>query len=317
MPAPTDPSPFRIAIVGSGAVGCYYGGRLAQQGNDVRFLMRSDYDHVRRHGLDIRSHLGDFKLPEVQCYNRAEAIGPCDLVIITLKSTSNQALLQLLPPLLHENTLLLTLQNGLGNEAFLAEHFGANRVLGGICYTCINRSAPGVIEHTAQGNITIGEYLSPIQARTQRIADEFNRCRIECKAVDNLMTARWHKLVWNIPFNGLSIVGGCLDTERILADESLSGLVKSLMEEVITAAGLLGHELPPSLADQMIAQTRTIQPYKTSSLIDFTENREVELESIWGEPCRLAKKAGASVGRMEMLYQLLKHQVALRDAGLS
>lgn len=309
------PQKFRIAIVGSGAVGCYYGGRLVQHGNDVRFLMRGDYDHVRRHGLDIRSHLGDFLLPEVQCYERTEDTGPCDLVIITLKSTSNQALLALLPPLLHANTLLLTLQNGLGNEAFLADHFGADRVLGGICYTCINRSAPGVIEHTAQGNITIGEYLKPLQPRTQRIADEFNRCRIECKAVDNLMTARWHKLVWNIPFNGLSIVGGCLDTERILADASLSALVKSLMEEVISAAGLLGHELPASLADQMIAQTRTIQPYKTSSLIDFMENREVELESIWGEPWRLARNAGASVGRMEMLYQLLKHQVALRDAG--
>lgn len=306
----------RIAIVGSGAVGCYYGGRLAQHGNDVHFLMRSDYDHVRHHGLDIRSQLGDFHLPEVQCYERTEDIGPCDLVIITLKSTGNQALLKLLPPLLHEDTLLLTLQNGLGNETFLAKHFGADRVLGGICYTCINRSAPGVIDHTAQGNITIGEYLNPIQPRTQRIADEFNRCRIECKAVDNLMTARWHKLVWNIPFNGLSIVGGCLDTERILADESLSALVKSLMEEVIAAAGCLGHALPSSLADQMIAQTRTIQPYKTSSLIDFTENREVELESIWGEPWRLARDAGASVGRMEMLYQLLKHQVALRDAGL-
>ncbi|MEY4483646.1 MAG: 2-dehydropantoate 2-reductase, partial [Verrucomicrobiota bacterium] len=162
--------------------------------------------------------------------------------------------------------------------------------------------------------ITIGEYQRTLQPRTQRLADEFNRCRIECRAVDDLMTARWHKLVWNIPFNGLSIVGGCLDTERILADESLSALVKSLMEEVIAAAGWLGHELPASLADEMIRQTRSIKPYKTSSLIDFMENREVELESIWGEPCRLAGNAGASIGRMEMLYQLLRHQVAMRDA---
>lgn len=308
------PPRCRIAIVGSGAVGCYYGGRLAQQGNDVRFLMRGDFDHVRNHGLDIRSHLGDFHLPEVQCYQRAEDIGPCDLVVITLKSTGNQALPDLIPPLLHENTLLLTLQNGLGNETFLAQHFGADRVLGGICYVCINRTAPGVIEHTAQGNITIGEFMRPAQTRTHQIATLFNGSGVACEVAENLTTARWHKLVWNIPFNGLSIVGGCLDTGRILANEHLASLVKSLMTEVINAAGMLGHELPASLADQMIAQTRTIQPYTTSSLIDFMENREVELESIWGEPCRLARNAGASVGRMEMLYQLLKHQVAMRDA---
>lgn len=134
----------KIAIVGAGAVGCYYGGRLAQHGQDVHFLMRSDYEVVMRDGLHITSSLGDANL-RVNAYQSATDIGPCDLVIIALKATSNVALIELIPPLLHEGTLLLTLQNGLGNEEFLAHHFGAHRVLGGLCFVCINRTAAGEI----------------------------------------------------------------------------------------------------------------------------------------------------------------------------
>ena len=136
----------RIAIIGAGAVGCYYGGRLVEHGQDVHFLMRSDYETVNRDGLSITSPLGDAHL-KVQANRSTQDIGPCDLVIIALKATSNTALLELIPPLLHEETLLLTLQNGLGNEDFLATHFGAQRVLGGLCFVCINRTAPASSPH--------------------------------------------------------------------------------------------------------------------------------------------------------------------------
>ncbi|OYW26819.1 MAG: hypothetical protein B7Z47_07240, partial [Chthoniobacter sp. 12-60-6] len=127
----------RIAHCGSGAVGCYYGGRLAQHGNDVHFLMRSDYEEVKQHGLKIRSPLGDFNLPHVNCHRSTAEIGPCDLVIIAMKATANEVLLELLPPLLKEKTMILTLQNGLGSDDFLARHFGSARVLGGLCFVCI------------------------------------------------------------------------------------------------------------------------------------------------------------------------------------
>ena len=150
------PSNPRIAVIGSGAVGCYYGGRLAQYGEDVHFLMRRDLEHVRTHGLQVHSVHGDFSLPEVQAHSSTESIGPCDLVIITLKVTDNEALLELIPPLLKPDAMLLTLQNGLGIETWLAEHFGAEQVLGGLCFVCINRTAPGVIEHYSQGGSSWG-----------------------------------------------------------------------------------------------------------------------------------------------------------------
>jgi 2-dehydropantoate 2-reductase len=301
-----------IAIVGSGAVGCYYGGRLAQHGNDVHFLMRSDYEQVKQHGLKISSHLGDFTLPQVNCHRSTAEIGPCDLVIIAMKATANEVLLELLPPLLKEETMILTLQNGLGCDDFLAEHFGSARVLGGLCFVCINRLAPGVIHHMAQGQIALGEHSGTPQARTEALAAEFQRCGIDCKVESSLIAARWKKLVWNIPFNGLSIAAGEKDTAEILADPMLEQRVRGLMQEIIETAGRLGHAIPLSLIDDMIERTRTMEGYKPSSLIDFLAGSEVELEAIWGEPLRRAKAAGIEMPEVERLYQELKERIAAR-----
>lgn len=303
---------YRIAVVGSGAVGCFYGGKLANMGRDVHFLMRSDLEHVRRRGLRVKSKQGDFHLQGVKCYASAEEIGPCDLVIIALKATANPVLEAVIPPLLKEDTTLLTLQNGLGNDAFLAERFGKERVMGGLCFVCINRTGPGVIEHLAQGRISIGEYGDWLKPRTHDIASEFKRCGVTCTVVESLAREQWKKLVWNVPFNGLSIAAGGIDTEAILADDSLEYLVRGLMREVIGGARALGYEIPSSLVGDMVERTKGMGPYKPSSMIDFVEGREVEVEAIWGEAVRRASNAGAEVGRLETLYGLIKHAVAKR-----
>lgn len=302
----------RIAVVGSGAVGCYYGGRLAQHGHEVHFLLRSDYDHVKQHGLKIRSVHGDFALPQVSCHRSTAEIGPCDLVIIAMKATANEALLELLPPLLHEKTMILTLQNGLGSDDFLARHFGSAHVLGGLCFVCIYRLAPGEIHHIAQGQIALGEHSGAPQVRTEALATEFRRCGIQCQVEPSLITARWKKLVWNIPFNGLSIAAGNKDTAAILADPVLEKRVRDLMREIIETAGRLGHAIPLSLIDDMIERTRTMSSYKPSSLIDFLAGSEVELEAIWGEPVRLAAAAGIAMPEVERLYEELKARIAAR-----
>lgn len=298
--------------IGSGAVGCYYGGRLAQHGSEVHFLLRSDYEHVKEHGLKIFSHLGDFDLPQVNGHRSTVEIGPCDLVIVAMKATANEALLELLPPLLKNDTMILTLQNGLGSDDFLAQHFGTESVLGGLCFVCINRIAPGVIHHIAQGQIALGEHSGAPQARTLAVAAEFRRCGIECKVESSLIAARWKKLVWNIPFNGLSIVAGGKDTAAILADAVLEQRVRDLMREIIDTAGRLGHAIPLTLIDDMIERTRTMTAYKPCSLIDFLAGSEVELEAIWGEPVRRAKAAGIAMRQVERLYEELKERIAGR-----
>ncbi len=310
-----DPLPDRprIAIVGAGAVGCYYGGRLTEHGHDVHFLMRSDYEAVARDGLHISSPLGDAHLM-VQAHRSAAEIGPCDLVIIALKATSNPVLLEVLPPLMHANTLLLTFQNGLGNEEFLAQHFGNERVLGGLCFVCINRTAPGQILHIAQGRINLGEHTRAPLPRTHGIAEAFQASKIDCVIEPSLAAARWKKLVWNIPFNGLSIAAGGIDTAEILADPALEQRVRDLMHEIITTARALGHEVPFDLIHDMIERTRTMSGYRPSSLIDFDEGREVELEPIWGEPVRQAESAGLTMPRVSQLLSELRSRIQSRDS---
>ena len=297
---------YRIAVVGAGAIGGYYGAKLAYLGRDVHFLMRSELRQVRRSGIRIRGRTENVHLAKVNAYASTEEIGPCDLVLIALKATNNRDLLSLLPPLLHARTVLLTLQNGLGNEEFLAENFGAERVIGGLCFVCLNRIAPGIIEHYDVGRVVIGEFAGYPLARTHDIAWEFKRCGVVCTVAENIGLERWRKLVWNIPFNGLSVVAGGLDTAAILADDALRARTLALMDEVISAANKCGYPLPRAAALEQIKRTHTLGAYKPSTLIDYEAKRPLEIEAIWGEPLRRARVAGCAMPELEQLYHELK-----------
>jgi 2-dehydropantoate 2-reductase len=297
---------LRYGIVGSGALGGYYGAKLAHAGGDVHFLLRGDLDAVRRNGLIIRSKDGDFHLPRVNAHGSPEEMGPCDVVLIALKTTSNAALPALIPPLLGADTTLVTLQNGLGNEELLAGHFGASRVMGGLCFVCLNRTAPGVIEHYGHGTLSIGEFKGPPQDRTIRLVADFQRAGVDAKAVQSLITERWRKLVWNIPFNGLGIAAAA-NVAQVLKDEHLQAAARSLMAEVIQSAAKLGYAIRPDFIEHQIERSWPMGEYRSSSQIDYEAGREVEVESIWGEPLRQARSAGAETPRLEFLYALLRH----------
>jgi 2-dehydropantoate 2-reductase len=296
----------RIAIVGSGAVGCYYGGMLAHAGFDVHFLMRSDFETVEHKGLTIHTKGSTIHLERVQIYKAPEEIGPVDFIIIALKTTANQELEHLLPPLIGKNTTLVTLQNGLGNEEFLATRWGGEHVAGALCFVCINRNEPGIIHHMDHGSISIGEFKRPISPRVQALAEAFRAAGIDAKEVDNLATERWRKLLWNIPFNGLSIAANA-NVAQVLADEGLRFLARDLMSEALQAAGLLGHEIPDEFADWQIERSYSMGSYRASSMIDYEAGRAVEVEAIWGEPLRQGIAAGASMPRTEMLYRLIRY----------
>ena len=296
----------KIAVVGSGAVGCYFGGMLAQAGHDVHFLMRSDLETVRRDGLVIFTKGKELRLPRVHCAASTNEIGPVDLVLICVKTTVNSELERLLPPLIGERTVLLTLQNGLGNEAFLSRRWGAERVMGALCFVCINRTAPGVIRHLDHGTISIGEFRRPCSARVRAVAEAFNAVDVEAHAVDDLEGERWRKLLWNIPFNGLSIAAGA-NVAEVLADGALRMMARSLMDEVLDAARRLGHDIAGSYADWQIERSDSMGPYRPSSMIDYERGCPVEVDAIWGEPLRLGLAAGAKMPRLELLHGIIRH----------
>jgi 2-dehydropantoate 2-reductase len=322
---------MKIAVVGPGAVGSYYGAKLCRAGQDVHFLLRSDYDAVRRNGVSVRSPEGDFNV-RPGCARSPEEIGPGDLVLIALKTTANDQFSKLLPPLVGSNTAVITLQNGLGNEEALANLFPIEQIMGGLCFVCLNRTAPGVVQHMAHGVVVLGEFQRWPEPRTHDIASLFRNAGVNCKVSENLIRAHWEKLIWNIPFNGLGVAGAAgydtlinpqskianrqslgpvLTTDKLLTDPRWEDLVRELMHDVIAAAGALGYEIPVSFADKQIERTRTMGAYKASTLVDFEQGRALELESLFQEPLRQGKKAGAPVPRLEALCNVLRQIAAL------
>ncbi len=318
---------MKIAVVGCGAVGSYYGAKLARAGNEVHFLLRSDYEIVRRNGVSIRSPQGDFQV-RPRCARTPEDIGRSDLVLIGLKTTANDQFPTLLPPLADSATAVMTLQNGLGNEEQIARLFPVDQVMGGLCFVCLNRLEPGVIHHMDHGLVMLGEFQRWPEPRTHDIAGMFRHAGIPCKVAANLAQAHWEKLVWNIPFNGLGVAGvagidalmgssspaapklpsegGTLTTDKLLGDPHWEKLVRELMLEVIGAARALGYDVPDSLADKQMERTRTMGAYKASTLLDFEKGLHLELQSLFLEPLRQAKKSGASVPRLESLCRVLQ-----------
>jgi 2-dehydropantoate 2-reductase len=323
----------KIAVVGCGAVGSYYGAQLARAGHAVHFLLRSDYEAVRRQGVRIQSPEGQFQV-HPHCARRPEEIGPADLVLIGLKTTANGQFPALLPPLVGPESAVLTLQNGLGNEEQLARLFPAAQILGGLCFVCLNRIAPGVIRHIGFGQVVLGEFQRPPAPRTRAIAARFAEAGVPCTVTDDLARTHWEKLVWNIPFNGLGVAGaagpevlhqlagsegsaedalppgsppgGCLTTDILLADARWSRLVRELMREVIAAARALGHAVPDDFAGPLIERTRAMGAYKASTLIDFERGQPLELQSLFQEPLRQALRAGVAVPRLAALCQVLE-----------
>lgn len=315
---------MKIAVVGCGAVGSYYGAMLSRAGQDVHFLLRSDYDVVRRNGVNIRSPKGDFNA-RPRAARTPEDIGSCDLVIIALKTTANSEFPKLLPPLVRPHTAVLTLQNGLGNEEALATHFPPAQILGGLCFVCLNRIAPGVIQHLDHGLIMLGEFQRWPEPRTHEIAGMFKHAGIVCKVSEDLAYAHWEKLVWNIPFNGLGVASAagyeallapptplaatrlpCLTTDQLLDAGKWEQLVRELMLEVIATANAIGHKLETSLAAKMIERTRTMGAYKASTILDFERGQPLELESLFLEPLRRARAADVATPRLAALVEILR-----------
>jgi 2-dehydropantoate 2-reductase len=296
----------KIAVLGAGSIGLYYGGLLAHAGQNVHFLMRAGFDQASKGGIHILSEEhGAIHLPQVAAHTSTETIGPCDLVIVCVKATSNEALPDLIPPLLKEGTLLLTLQNGLGNEEFLADRWGAHRVLGGLCFVCLTRESPVTVRHFDHGALSIGEFGGGSAGAASELADMFSASGVQARAVPNLLCERWRKLVWNIPFNGLSVSEGGIPVSAILSDPRRLALARELMAEVLAIAHAEGCEIGTGFAEANIERTRSMGDYLPSTLVDWKAGNKLEIEPIWGVPLRRAAQAGVPVPALQNLYSQL------------
>ena len=318
----------KIAVVGCGAVGSFYGSRLARSGPEVHFLLRSDFDAVSANGLRVQSADGDYTL-QPSIARSPGKIGECDLVLIALKSTANYRFAELLTPLAGKQTALFTLQNGLGNEAELASLFPGRPVFGGMCFVCLNRTAPGVIHHIAHGKIVMGRHGGPPDELAERIAGLIRASGIPVDVSPDLERAHWEKLIWNIPFNGLGVagaagleavhagdlppgqpIGPCLATDSLLDEGPWEQLITGLMDEVIAAGRAQGHDFSPGLGQYQRDRTRVMGAYRASTLIDFENGRPLELDALFRKPLAAARAAGVDTPRLAQLCTVLEQLVA-------
>lgn len=307
-----------IAVIGSGAVGGYYGARLAQHGHDVRFLMRADLAAVRERGLQVFSKDGDFHLPAAAAFASPAEIGQADWVICSLKATAIDEARHLLEPCVGPQTRIVALMNGLDIEERFADWFDPARVFGGMAFVCINRGAPGVIHHLDYGRVSIGHFLDD-PAETACLRDLLESGSIGVAVAPNLRYARWEKLCWNVPFNGLSVAGGGIGTQTILGDPELRATAERAMREVIAAGNADLHARgsearldPAEIVPRMFTLTGTMGDYRTSMVIDYVLGRALEVEAILGNPVRRARDLRLETPAMAALYALVRHADRVR-----
>ncbi len=305
------------AIVGTGALGGFYGARLQKADFEVNFLLRSDYDRVKKHGLIVESPEGDFTLPQIHAYHDSRKMPQCDVVIVAVKTTQNHLLPKILPHLLKDDGVVLVLQNGLNIEPEIAKIVGAERVIGGLCFLCSYKVSPGHICHLDYGDITLGEYTEDykkigITNRLHQIASDFRRAQIPIKLSGDLLLSRWKKLVWNIPYNGLSVVLNAR-TDELMANPDTLILVEEIMTEVVAAAKICARIIPDDFISDMLDYTHKMKPYRTSMKIDYDESRPLEVEAIFGNPIRAAQQGGIKLPQIEVLYRMLKFVNAQRQ----
>lgn len=297
---------IRIAIVGAGALGAYYGCMLARQGHEVSFLARGDYAIVKKQGYEIRCTGETFRIHPARVFQKASDIGHVDLVIIALKATANHTFPELVLPLVGPGTHVLTLQNGMGNVEALAQLIPAVQILGGLCFVCINRVAPGIIENYLPGRVFIGEFIGSYRERTMRIARLFEEAGVDCHFSRSLEESLWRKLCWNIPFNGLSIAGGGISTDQILASPALTTYARHLMKEVQAAAKAYGYTIGDDFLEEQFHVTHDMGPYKPSSLLDYLSGRQVEVEAIFGQPLQRGTDKRVPMPYLRSLHLLLE-----------
>ncbi len=296
---------MRYGVIGTGAIGGYYGSKLARAGQEVHFLLHRDYEFVRDNGLQVDSCDGSFHLDRVNAYARPTDMPPCDVVLVGLKTVNNHRLHELLPPLLKEDTLVVLIQNGIGVEEDVQRDFPGVQLAAGLAFICSSKTEPGRVSHQCYGSINLASYSCRDEALMQAVVGEFRQAGIETGLVE-YNEARWKKAVWNMPFNGMTVALHA-QTDQLLKNPDTRRLIREQMMEVVGAARHLGvRNLDEAFADKMIQTTDVMTPYSPSMRLDYDFHRPMEIHYLYTRPIEIARSAGFPMPKLEMLEAELK-----------
>ena len=296
---------MKVLVIGSGAVGSFYGSLLARQGAEVSLLARSDYEVVKQRGIDIESKGGVYHFsPAHVVRSAAELAEKPDYVLLCVKVVEGVDRVGLLREAIGPDTAIVLVSNGIDIEAEIAQAYPNHEIISGLAFICVTRTAPGKIWHQAYGKLALGNYPGGLSEKAQALCAAFEQSGITCVGSDDIATARWQKCVWNAPFNPLSVLSGGLATADILATQE--AFVRAIMEEIAAIAKVAGHPLPEDIVELNISSTHKMPPYKTSMLLDFEAGRPMETEAILGNAVRYGRRLNVAIPHLESVYALMK-----------
>ena len=297
---------MRISILGSGGVGGYFGGRLAKAGFDVRFLARGTHLKVMQaKGLTVKSVNGDFHIPHPFVTDSMEELGQSDLVILAVKAWQVKELAAEMGAILHKDTVVLPLQNGVLASEEVAEVIGQEKVLKGLCRIFSLVEAPGVIRHGGvDPTILFGEWNHSRTTRVERLADIFTRSGITNHIPQNIDVERWHKFI-SICLGGLLAVSHSTYGECRSVPETRT-LMWEMLREGYSLARAMSIPVDPEYPERAMAFIDTFKPEATASLTrDIWQGKPSELEYQNGTMVKLAEEFGVSVPVNRFIYYCL------------
>lgn len=298
---------MKFAIIGTGAIGGFYGGMLAKANNEVHFLLHSDYEYVKEHGLTIQSDIhGTFTVQNGFFYNNPDQMPICDVIFICLKTTQNEKELpKILPFVSNQESIIILIQNGLGVEADVSHAFPSLQIAGCMAFIGSNKIGPGKIHHLEHGTLRIGSFNVKQKEKLDSIANHLKAAKIDTILSDNLPLIRWQKLIWNMGFNGTCVILNNT-TDKLLENKHTRQLIKDLMTETICGAKACGVDLKEEMATQTLLYTDAMKPYKPSMYLDFERKNEMELKYIYQRPIEYAENAGFEMKKMKVILQELQ-----------
>jgi 2-dehydropantoate 2-reductase len=302
---------MRIAVIGVGETGGYFGGLLARAKEEVTFIARgAQLEALRTRGLTVESRLaGTFRVA-VQATDDPSEAGPVDLVLFCVKTYDTDAAAESIRPLIRPDTMLISLQNGIDNEERIARAAGHSSGLGAAAYVVSAIKAPGVVAQTAgPGKIVLGELSGGTSARTERLHDALQGAGIVAEVHPDIRVVLWQKFLFICAFSGVTAVSR-LPIGTVLADPVTHALFRGTSEEVEAVARAGGIDLPADCVEQAILQAAAVEPWGRGSLYgDLAGGRRLELESLNGEVVRLGREHGIETPLNFAIYAALRPYV--------
>jgi 2-dehydropantoate 2-reductase len=297
---------MRVAVMGSGGVGGYYGGKLAAAGEDVTFVARGAHlAAIQRNGLQVKSVGGDFHV-RPKATDDPGAIGPVDLVLFSVKGYDTEAAAERTRPLVGTETAVLSVQNGVDNEEKLARVLGKAHVLGGVVHILSTISSPGVISQIAgPRTLKCGEMDGGLSPRVARIVEAFTHAGVGAEASSNIQVDLWEKFVFICAHGGVTALGrfgigdilGCAETAQFY---------RGVMEEIAAVGRAKGVALPADTAERAITFARKLQPEMRSSLAhDLERGNRLEVDTLMGTVVRYGAEVGVATPLNSAIYACL------------